>query len=142
MDRGIRHVVLDGSGAVTPTATTVYTLVGTNGAGKTAAATARVPISAAPQAPAALPPVNSFSASPPDISTDDSAGLSSDASDATVVTIDQGIGAVASPRSRGTVSCPCRGGVVFSVAAMACLARRLPFDSGLWQHDGQCTVLL
>jgi len=91
IDPGIGSVALSGSRVVSPTATTVYTLVATNAAGKTASVTVHVVVSGIPS-PSGMPVVNSFSAAPSTISADGSATLSWSVSDATSVSIDHGLG--------------------------------------------------
>lgn len=117
INQGIGNVALTGSRTVTPGATTVYILTATNAAGSSTA-TAEVAVSAAvatpstpvptpiptptPPAPEPLPPtpslglpvINYFTASPPFISSGGTTTLSWGASNATMVTIDQGIGNV------------------------------------------------
>ena len=101
IDQGIGNVALAGRRAVMPSATTVYTLTATNAAGVSATATAQVIVSGAPSPSVALPVVNSFTASPSSITVGSSATLSWNVSNATSVTIDQGVGAVG---SSGTTS--------------------------------------
>ncbi|MBM3118089.1 MAG: hypothetical protein FJ006_00800 [Chloroflexi bacterium] len=102
IDQGVGNVALTGSRAVTPSVTIVYTLTATNAAGSSTA-TAQVIVSGAPSPPPSpsLPVVNSFTASPPSITVGGSATLSWNVSNATSVTIDQGVGVVA---SSGTTS--------------------------------------
>jgi len=101
IDQGIGNVALTGSRAVMPSVTTVYTLTATNAVGVSVPATAQVMVSGAPSPPAGLPVVNSFTASPSSITAGSSATLSWNVSNATSVTIDQGVGAVG---SSGTTS--------------------------------------
>ncbi len=96
IDQGIGSVALSGSRAVMPSATTVYTLTATNASGATVPATAQVIVTGAAPPPASLPFVNSFTASPPNITAGDSATLSWNVSNATSVTIDPGLGTFAS----------------------------------------------
>jgi len=96
IDQGIGNVALTGRRAVMPSATTVYTLTATNAAGATVPATAQVIVTGVSSPPASLPVVNSFTASPPNITAGGSATLSWNVSNATSVTIDPGVGAFAS----------------------------------------------
>jgi len=98
IDQGIGNVALSGSRVVMPSATTVYTLTATNAAGISTTATAQVIVTGAPSppTPAALPVVNSFTASPPSIIVGELATLSWNVSNATSVTIDHGVGTFAS----------------------------------------------
>lgn len=102
IDQGIGNVALTGSREVMPSATTVYTLTATNALGVGTTATAQVIVSGTPSPPtppsppAGLPVVNSFTANPPSITAGNWATLSWNVSNATSVTIDQGIGAVVS----------------------------------------------
>lgn len=113
INQGIGNVALAGSRTVTPAATTVYILTATNAAGSVTATT-EVAVSAAVATPSApvpiptppapepapvtpslgLPVINYFTASPPFISSGGTTTLSWGASNATTVTIDQGIGNV------------------------------------------------
>jgi hypothetical protein len=92
IDQGIGNVALAGSRIVAPSATTVYTLTATGASGISATATAQVIVSGAPSPPASLPVVNSFTASPPNITVGEIATLSWNVSNATSVTIDHGVG--------------------------------------------------
>lgn len=98
IDQGIGNVALSGSRIVMPSATTIYTLTVTNAAGISTTATAQVIVTGAPSqpTPAALPVVNSFTASPPSITVGSSATLSWNVSNATSVAIDPGVGTFAS----------------------------------------------
>jgi hypothetical protein len=98
IDQGIGNVALTGRRAVMPSATTVYILTATNASGVSATATAQVIVSGAPSSPtpAALPVVNSFTASPSSIIVGELAALSWNVSNATSVTIDHGVGTFAS----------------------------------------------
>ena len=91
IDQGVGNVALTGTRAVTPTVTTVYTLIATTASGKSATATAQVTVSA----PATAPVVRLFLANPPAISSGDSSTLSWDVSGATSVTIAPDVGGVA-----------------------------------------------
>ncbi len=94
IDQGIGAVGLTGSRSVSPTTTTTYTLTATN-AGGTVTATAKVTVQA-PQ----LPTVNTFTANPATITAGQSSTLSWNVSNATSVSINQGIGTVGSTGSR------------------------------------------
>ena len=94
----VGSVALSGSRVVTPSATTVYTLVASNAAGKTMSVTVHVVVSGAPS-PSGTPDVNSFGPSPSTISPGGSCTLSWVVSDATSVSIDHGVGSVASSGS-------------------------------------------
>ena len=82
-----------GSAAATPTTTTTYTLTATNAAG-TVTDTVQVVVGGG--APSGLPVVNYFAASPGSISLGASSMLSWSVSGATTVSINQGVGSVAS----------------------------------------------
>ncbi len=92
IDQGIGSVASSGTTSVFPAATTIYTLTATNVAGSTTAMT-QVIVSGVPP-PAGLPVVNYFTANPPVISAGSTTTLSWSVSNATSVTIDQGVGAV------------------------------------------------
>jgi len=99
IDQGVGNVALTGSRAVAPSATTTYTLTATNASGSITA-TCQVMVAGTPSAPAAapttsLPIVNSFIANPPGITAGNSSALSWNVSNATSVTIDQGVGTFA-----------------------------------------------
>jgi len=95
IDHGIGSVALSGDRVVSPTVTTVYTLVATSADGLSVTATAQVIVSGATPSPAGVPVVDSFVANPPGISAGGSATLSWEVSDATSVAIDPGLGTVA-----------------------------------------------
>jgi hypothetical protein len=104
IDQGIGNVALTGTRAVTPAATTVYTLTAFNSAG-TATATTQVIVTGATTTaptptptptPSDLPVINYFTASPSIISSGGSTTLSWDVSNATSVTVDNGVGTVGS----------------------------------------------
>jgi hypothetical protein len=102
IDQGIGNVALTGTRAVTPAATTVYTLTASNSAG-TATATTQVMVTGAPTptplptpTPTSLPVVDYFVANPPVISAGGSTTLGWNVSNATSVTIDNGVGPVSS----------------------------------------------
>lgn len=93
IDKGVGSVaVTAGTTAVSPFTTTQYTLTATNAAGSVTATT-QVIVSGAP--PPGLPVISSFIPNPPVITAGDSSTLSWNVSNATSVTIDQGVGAVA-----------------------------------------------
>ena len=105
IDQGIGNVALNGSRAVMPSETAVYTLTATNASGMSATATAQVIITGAPTpppppppapTPSGLPVVNYFVANPPIVSAGSSTILSWDVANATSVAIDFGVGSVAS----------------------------------------------
>ena len=97
IDQGIGDVAVTGTRAVAPGSTITYTLTATNASGNTRA-TYQVMVSGTPSTPAStgLPVINSFIASPPSITAGSSVTLSWNVSNATSVTIDQWVGAVAS----------------------------------------------
>lgn len=102
IDQGIGNVALTGSRAVMPGATTVYTLTASNAAGVSVTATTQVLVTGSSTPPSPTPPattsglpvVNYFTASPSTIYTGDSTILSWSVSNATSVTIDNGVGVV------------------------------------------------
>jgi hypothetical protein len=98
INNGVGNVALSGSTVVSPPTTTTYTLTATNAEGSLTAA-ALVQVSGVPSPPSGLPVVNYFTASPPIISSGGSTTLSWDVSYATSVTIDNGVGSVASSGS-------------------------------------------
>jgi hypothetical protein len=87
IDQGI-GAVTGQSASVTPAATTIYTLTA-NGPGGSATATATVTVSAT-----SAPLIQSFAASPASITSGGSATLSWSVSNATSLSIDNGVGAV------------------------------------------------
>jgi archaellum component FlaF (FlaF/FlaG flagellin family) len=108
IDQGIGNVALTGPRAVAPAATTVYTLTASSAAGSITATT-QVIVSGAASPPASTPPpeptpapasvlpvINYFMANPPVISYGGSSMLSWSVSNATSVTIDNGVGPVGS----------------------------------------------
>ena len=95
IDKGVGAVAATGTTAVSPFTTTQYTLTATNAAGSTTATTQVVVLGAAPPPSGGLPVINSFSAVPPIIDAGSSTSLSWNVSNATSVTIDQGVGPVA-----------------------------------------------
>ena len=99
IDQGVGNVALTGTRVVSPGATTTYTLTASNAAGSVTATTQVVVSGAAPPPSGGLPVINSFSAVPPIIDAGDSTSLSWNVSNATSVTIDQGVGPVASAGS-------------------------------------------
>ena len=96
IDHGVGSVALTGTRTVSPVTTTTYTLTATNEVGSITA-TAQVTVSAGP--PAGLPVIGFFTAEPGSITAGDSSTLSWNVSDATVVTIEPGVGAVAAAGS-------------------------------------------
>jgi len=86
----IGSVALTGTRQVSPTETTTYTIKATTEAGSVDA-TVEVIVEVPPE----MPIINYFEASPSEIKPDESATLSWDVSDATSVTIEPGIGAMA-----------------------------------------------
>ncbi|MFC1846019.1 CAP domain-containing protein [Chloroflexota bacterium] len=91
LDHAIGSVALMGTRDVNPVVTTMYTLTATNAAGNLTA-TATVMILAGPLA--GLPSINSFLASPSSIAPGGSSTLAWNVTDATTITIDNGIGTV------------------------------------------------
>jgi hypothetical protein len=102
IDQGIGNVALTGTRAVAPAATTVYTLTASNSAGSVTATTqvivagTQVPTPTPTPTPASLPAVDYFMANPPAILAGGSTTLGWSVSNATSVTIDNGIGSVGS----------------------------------------------
>jgi hypothetical protein len=104
IDQGIGNVALTGPRAVTPAATTVYTLTASSSAGSVTATTQVIvtgvtiptPTPTPAPTPTGLPVINYFTANPPMISYGDSITLGWDVSNATSVTIDNGVGPVSS----------------------------------------------
>jgi hypothetical protein len=99
IDQGIGNVALTGTRAVAPAATTIYTLTASNAAGSVTATTQVIVTGAPSPAPAALPVINYFTASPSSISLGATTTLSWNVSNATSIAIDNGIGAVAATGS-------------------------------------------
>jgi hypothetical protein len=95
IDGGVGSVALTGSRLVTPITTTLYTLVAANADGKSISATTQVTVTATPALPASPPVIQSFVAEPSDIDSGDASILSWEVTDATSVTINQGVGSVA-----------------------------------------------
>lgn len=101
IDQGIGNVALTGTRAVAPTTTTTYTLTASSSGG-TATATTQVIVAGAPITPPPTPPsasfpvVDYFMANPPAIVAGSSTTLSWSVSNATSITIDNGVGAVGS----------------------------------------------
>ena len=89
IDQEIGDVALSGTRVVIPSTTTTYTLTATNNA-DSVTATAQVVVTTETQ----LPTINSFLASSGTITSGESCSLSWSVSDATTVSIDQGIGDV------------------------------------------------
>jgi len=100
IDQGVGEVALTGNRAVLPDTTTIYTLKAINSAGIVTATTQVIVTGASSPAPSAgVPVINSFTANPVTITPGNSATLSWNVSNATSITIDQGIGAVAASAS-------------------------------------------
>ena len=99
IDKGVGAVAATGTTAVSPFTTTQYTLTATNAAGSATATTQVVVSGAAPPPSGGLPVISSFSAVPPIIDAGSPTTLSWNVSNATSVTIDQGVGPVASAGS-------------------------------------------
>jgi hypothetical protein len=95
INHGVGTVAPSGSTIVSPPTTTTYILTASNINGSLTA-TALVQVSGVPSQPSGLPVINYFTASPPFISAGGSSLLRWDVSYATSVTIDNGIGPVAS----------------------------------------------
>ncbi|HEY6910633.1 MAG TPA: hypothetical protein VI356_14745 [Myxococcales bacterium] len=93
IDNGVGPIASGATVAVSPAATTTYTLTVTSSTGRTAAASVTVAVSAA-----SLPAIQSFSASPTSVSAGGSSTLSALYSGGTG-TIDNGVGAIASGAS-------------------------------------------
>ena len=107
LDNGIGNVAVKGTRAVTPSATTIYTLTATNAAGnQTASTQVLVPGSGTGTAPSnspsttGIPAIISFSASPGNISSGAASTLSWSVANATSVNIQPGIGNVAASGSK------------------------------------------
>jgi hypothetical protein len=100
IDQGIGNVALSGTRAVSPATTTVYTLTASNSAGSVTATT-QVAVSGATSPPttAGFPVISSFAASPSTISLGTFTTLSWNVSNATSVSINQGVGTVGSSGS-------------------------------------------
>ena len=98
IDNGVGNVAASGSNIILPVATTTFTLTAGNAAGSVTAS-APIIVSGVSPPPSGLPVVNYFTAAPPVISSGGSTTLSWDVSYATSVTIDNGIGSVASSGS-------------------------------------------
>ncbi|MBC8273817.1 MAG: hypothetical protein H8E40_02455 [Chloroflexi bacterium] len=92
---GVGTFASSGTTIVAPVVTTTYILTATNAAGSTTAMT-QVTVSGMPSPSAGLPVVSSFMANPNVISAGSSTTLSWNVSNATLVTIDPGVGSVAS----------------------------------------------
>ncbi|HEX7364976.1 MAG TPA: CARDB domain-containing protein [Dehalococcoidia bacterium] len=101
IDQGIGNVALTGTRAVTPAATTIYTLTASSSAG-TATATTQVVVtgtSAPPPTYGDLPVIVYFTASPSIVASGSPVTLTWSVSNASTVTIDNGIGTVGSTGS-------------------------------------------
>jgi hypothetical protein len=107
LDNGIGNVALSGTVAVAPAANTVYMLTASNSAGSSSATTQVIVSGGGTPAPTPAPPstpnapsVNLFNTSPNTISYGGTSTLSWSVSNATSISIDQGIGSVAANGSR------------------------------------------
>jgi hypothetical protein len=103
IDQGIGNVALTSTRAVAPTTTTTYILSATNSAGTTTATTqvivagtAATPTPSPTPTPASPPTVDYFMANPPAITAGGSTTLGWSVSNATSVSIDNGVGSVSS----------------------------------------------
>jgi len=96
MDNGIGALPASGSGPISPAQTTTYTLTAANTAGS---ATARVTVTVTAPAPG-VPTIASFTANPSTVTAGQSTTLSWNVTGATSVTMDNGVGALASSGSR------------------------------------------
>jgi hypothetical protein len=115
IDQGIGNVALTGSRAVAPAATTTYTLTASSATGTTTATTQVIVTGAAPPpVSTGLPVIISFIASPSNIGFGDSTSLSWNVSNATSVSIDNGVGPVGS--SGSTIVLP-SGTVTYTLTA-------------------------
>lgn len=104
IDQGIGGVALNGSRVVSPSSTTVYTLVASNGSISVPASAQVIVSSPAPPTPTpGVPVINTFAVNPATITKGNSTTLSWSTSNATSVSIDQGIGNVA-PAGNKSVS--------------------------------------
>jgi len=103
IDQGIGNVALSGSRLVTPVASTVYTLTAANASGASTTATAQVVVSGTTPTPtptpAGYPVINYFTASPTTIYAGNLVTLSWNVSNATSISIDNGVGTVPSSGS-------------------------------------------
>jgi len=103
IDQGIGNVALAGSRLVTPVATTVYTLTAANASGVSTTATAQVVVTGTmptpTPTPAGYPVINYFTASPTTIYAGNLVTLSWNVSNATSISIDNGVGTVPSSGS-------------------------------------------
>jgi hypothetical protein len=106
IDNGVGNVALNGERSVTPLTTTVYTLTA-SGPGGSNTATAQVMVASAGASSAAdtptlshVPVINSFTASPAEITAGDSVTLTWNVSNASSVNINPTIGNVANTGSR------------------------------------------
>ena len=96
IDQGVGNVALTGTRVVSPGATTTYTLTASNEVGSVTAV-AQVIVSAGAQpSVAGLPVISLFSANPWSIASGESTMLSWNVSNTSTVTIEPGVGAVAS----------------------------------------------
>jgi hypothetical protein len=106
LDNGIGNVAVKGTRAVTPSATTLYTLTATNAVGNQTASTQVVvpgtgtgTASSTSPSTTGIPAISSFSASPSNISSGAASTLSWSVANATSVNIQPGIGNVAASGS-------------------------------------------
>ena len=107
IDHGAGYVSASGTATAKPSATSTYTLTAQNSAGKvtksvtvTVAATAAPAPAPAPSGPTSPPTINSFSASPASIIKGNSSTLSWNVSGAATISINNGVGNVASSGSK------------------------------------------
>ena len=120
IDQGIGNVALTGSRAVAPAATTVYTLTASSTLGSITASTQVIITGAAPpptSPPTGLPVINYFTINPSSIVFGSTVTMSWDATNATAVTIDNGIGAM--PISGSTTIMPVADTIYTLTAANA-----------------------
>ena len=103
IDNGLGAVGSSGNTIVLPSTTTAFKLTASNAAGSVTA-TALVLVSGVPSPPTGLPVIDYFTAAPPIIASGGSTTLSWNVSNATSVTIDNGIGSVAA--SGSMLDCP------------------------------------
>jgi len=95
IDQAIGNVALTGSRAVSPAATTVYTLTAFSSSGSVTATTEVIVTGAAPPpTPSGFPVINSFTTSPSIITIGDSTSLTWNVSNAASVSINHGVGSV------------------------------------------------
>jgi hypothetical protein len=102
IDQGIGTVSTSGNRSVAPLTTTTYKLTASNAAGP-AYATCQVVVSGGTVPPSSYPVINYFTASPSTVSPGETTTLSWSVSNAFAVTIDQGVGTVASTGSMSII---------------------------------------